>query len=31
MASRWTGNKPLPETMWTQFIDAYIQYQGEMS
>ena len=26
MAWRWTGNKPLPEPMMTQFIDAYMQH-----
>ena len=31
MAWRWTGNKPLPEPMMTQFIDAYMRHQGEMS
>ena len=25
-AWRWTGNKPLPEPMMTQFIDAYMQH-----
>ena len=24
MAWRWTGDKPLPETMMTQFTDAYM-------
>ena len=24
MAWRWTGDKPLPEAMWIQFIDAYM-------
>ena len=31
MAWRRTGDKPLPEAMMTQFIDAYIQHQGKMS
>ena len=31
MAWRWTGDKPLPEPMMTQFTDAYMQHQGEMS
>ena len=26
-----TGDKPLPEAMMTQFIDAYMQHWGEMS
>ena len=26
MALRWTGDKPLPESMLTQFIDAYMQH-----
>ena len=26
MAWRWTGNKPLPEQMLTQFIDAYMRH-----
>ena len=26
-----TGNKPLPEPMLTQFTDAYMRRQGEMS
>ena len=24
MAWRWTGDKPLPEPLMTQFIDAYV-------
>ena len=31
MALRRTGDKPLPEAMLTQFIDAYMRHQGEMS
>ena len=31
MAWRWTGDKPLLEAMMTQFIDAYMRHQGEMS
>ena len=31
MAWRRTGDKPLPEAMMTQFTDADMQYQGEMS
>ena len=31
MAWRRTGDKPLPEPMMTQFIDAYMRHQGEMS
>ena len=31
MAWRWRGDKPLPEPMMTQFIDAYMWHQGEMS
>ena len=31
MAWRWTGDKPLPEPMMTQFTDAYMRHQGEMS
>ena len=31
MAWRQTGDKPLPEPMLTQFIDAYMQHQGEIS
>ena len=31
MAWRRTGDKPLPETMLTQFTDAYMQHLGEMS
>ena len=31
MAWRWTGDKPLPETVLTQFTDAYIRHLGEMS
>ena len=31
MAWRWTGDKPLPEPMMTQFTDAYTWHQGEMS
>ena len=26
MAWRQTGDEPLPESMWTQFIDAYMQH-----
>ena len=26
MAWHWTGEKPLPESMLTQFTDAYIQH-----
>ena len=31
MAWRRTGGKPLPETMLTEFTDAYMLYEGEMS
>ena len=31
MAWRRTGDKPLPETMLTQFTDAYMRQKGEMS
>ena len=31
IAWRRTGDKPLPEPMMTQFIDAYVRHQGEMS
>ena len=31
MAWRWMGDKPLSEPMLTQFTDAYMQHQGEMS
>ena len=31
MTWRWTGYKPLPEPMLTQFIDAYMRHSGEMS
>ena len=31
MAWRQPGNKPLPEAMLIQFIDAYMRHQGEMS
>ena len=31
MTWRQTGDKPLPEIMLTQFTDAYMQHQGEMS
>ena len=31
MALRWIGDKPFSEPMLTQFIDAYLQYQGKMS
>ena len=31
MASRQTGDKPLPEPMLTSFTDAYMRYSGEMS
>ena len=31
MAWRRTGDKPLPEPMMTQFIDAYMRHLGEMS
>ena len=31
MARRRTGDKPLPEPMMTQFTDAYMRHQGEMS
>ena len=31
MAWRRTGDKPLPEPMTTQFIDAYVHHYGEMS
>ena len=31
MAWRWTGHKPLPEPMLTQFAAAYMRYLGEMS
>ena len=27
----WSGDKPLPEPMLTQFTDAYMQHKGEMS
>ena len=30
MAWRWTGDKPLPITMLTQFTDAYTRHLGEM-
>ena len=28
MAWRRTGDKPLPEPVMTQFIDAYMQHEG---
>ena len=31
MAWRRTSDKPLPEPMLTQFIDAYLRHLGEMS
>ena len=31
MAWRWTGDKPLLEPMMTQFTDAYLWQQGDMS
>ena len=31
MAWRWIGDKPLSAPMLTQFPDAYMQHQGEMS
>ena len=31
MAWRREGDKPLPEPMLTQFTDAYMRHQGEMS
>ena len=31
MAWRRTGDKPLPEPMKTQFTDAYMRHEGEMS
>ena len=31
MAWRQTGDKPLPEPMLTQFINTYMQHEGEMS
>ena len=31
MAQRQIGNEPLSEPVLTQFHDAYIQHQGEMS
>ena len=31
MAWCWTGDKPLPEQMLTQFTDAYMWHWGEMS
>ena len=31
MALCWTGDKPLPEPMLTQFIDSYMRHLGEMS
>ena len=31
MAWRRTGDKPLPEPMLTQFIDAHMRQQWEMS
>ena len=31
MAWRRIGNMPLPEPMLTQFTDAYMRHQGEMS
>ena len=31
MAWRRTGDKPLPGPMMTQFIDAYMRHEGEMS
>ena len=31
MAWRWTGSKPLPEQMITQFNDAYICHLASMS
>ena len=30
MASHWTGHKPLPESMLTQFPDAYMRHYEEM-
>ena len=30
-AWRWTGDKPLPEPMMTQFTYAYMRHLGEMS
>ena len=31
MAWCWTGDKPLPEPMLTQFTDMYMWHQGEMN
>ena len=31
MACCWTGDKPLPEPMLTQFIDAYMWHMEDMS
>ena len=31
MAWRWTSDKALPELLLTQFTDAYMRHQGEMS
>ena len=31
MAWHWTGDKPLPEPMLTQFTDPYMWHHGEMS
>ena len=31
MVWRQTGDKLLPETLLTQFTDAYMQHKGEMS
>ena len=31
MAWRWTGDKPLPAPMLTQFTDAFMRHLGEMS
>ena len=31
MAWRRRGDKPLPKPMLTQFTDAYMRHQGEMS
>ena len=28
---RWAGNKPLPEPVMTQFIDAYMRHSASMS
>ena len=31
MAWRRTGDRPLPEALLVQFIDAYMRHQGKMS